>query len=52
MQNLFKQWLCVQIYTLVEADIGTICVSHTQLAAYLNFFECSGTVELKKKKPS
>lgn len=26
-----------------------ISVSHTQLAAYLNFFECSGTVELKKK---
>lgn len=52
MQNLFKQWLCVQIYTLVEADIGTLhsvylCIS--QLAAYLNFFECSGTVELKKK---
>lgn len=57
MQNLFKQWLCVQVYTLVEADIGTLhsvylCISHTQLAAYLNFFECSGTVELKKKNPS
>lgn len=40
--------------TLVEADIGTLhsvylCIS--QLAAYLNFFECSGTVELKKKNP-